>query len=223
MGGNPRCRCDSMPSPSSPEGSASRWGAAAEPSLTKRKNRRVSFIPLPLWLRAYAVVRSSLLSLAAILGALSILIFAAALVFGVRPVVVISGSMEPQIPVGAVVLIQPVAASEVGVGDVVTVERPRDLGLVTHRVVSTGTDDGGHTVLELKGDANESSDPEPYVVDSVGRYITHVVGLGFVTLFLQSPQGLAAAAGILIALVAIYFLDPSAVRRDSDKRSPAQV
>lgn len=180
----------------------------------------MTFVPLPLWLRIYAGVRSLLLTVAAIIGGLSILVFAAALIFGVRPVVVISGSMEPGLPVGSVVLIQNTPAADVSKGDIVTVERPRDLGLVTHRVVATSTDDEGHTVLQLKGDANKSIDPEPYIVDSAGRYVTHVVGLGFVTLFLQSSQGITAGVGIFIALIAIFFLDPAALRRDQRPQAP---
>ena len=172
---------------------------AAEPAPAARRN--------PIWLRVLAGLRSLVLTAMSILGSLCLLVFMAALIFGVRPVVVVSGSMEPGLPVGSVALIRAIAYEEVKVGDVVTVARPRGLGLVTHRVVEKTTTESGRALV-LKGDANKNVDPQPYTPATVSRMVAHVPGLGFVTLFLQSQRGIVAAGGILLALIAIYLLDP---------------
>ncbi|WP_061782008.1 signal peptidase I [Microbacterium hominis] len=172
-------------------------------------------------LRVYAAIRSGLLTIAALLGVVCIAVFALALITGIRPVVVISGSMEPEIPVGAVVFTQSVAAAEFVPGDIVTVERPRGLGLVTHRLVSSTDLGDGTFSFVLRGDANDVDDPQPYTVTSAGRYVFHVVALGYVTLLLQSTQGLFVAGGIALALIALFILDPARLtRREADAAPP---
>ncbi|MGC4151980.1 MAG: signal peptidase I [Propionicimonas sp.] len=182
---------------------------AARPALgTADEGRRVLCERLALGWRIWLPVRSAVLSLAAALGVVCFAVFAGALAFGVQPLVVISGSMEPGLPTGSVAFIRSVPAAELAVGDVVTVARPRVGGLVTHRVVtSTAVGDGVHE-LTLKGDANSMPDATTYTVDHAGRYVGHVPGLGNVALLLQSRGGvlLAAAAGIL--LIAVFLLDP---------------
>lgn len=165
--------------------------------------------------RVFGVLRSALLTAFAVLGVACLLVFVGSMIFGVRPLVVVSGSMEPTVPVGSVVLSRTVPASEIAVGDIVTVERPRDLGLITHRVVSTTPTDGGAVELVLRGDANSVDDPEPYVVQTAGEYVRHVPGLGHLALFLQTRGGLVVAGALALVLVAVFVLDPARmVRRD---------
>ncbi|WP_244857956.1 signal peptidase I [Agromyces archimandritae] len=154
------------------------------------------------------VVRQIVLTAAAALGVVCIIVFVGGFALGIRPVVVVSGSMEPTLPVGSVALIQPVSYDDVAVGDIVTVQRPRGLGLVTHRVIEKTTVDGA-PALELQGDANAVPDPEPYVVDEISRTVFHIPGLGHLAIFLQNGNGIIAAVGILLTLVAVYLLDPA--------------
>lgn len=173
----------------------------------------------PGWaLRGYRVVRSVLLTLAAVVGAACLVVVGVSLVLGMRPVVVISGSMAPTLPVGAVVLARSVPASDVRVGDIVTVERTRGLGLITHRVVAATEAGDGAWSLELQGDANTTPDAEPYVVTTAAVHVAHVDGVGHLVLGLRTPAGLAVAVAAMAALVALFLLDPAALRR----REPAQ-
>ncbi len=153
-------------------------------------------------------IRSALLTLAGAAGAISIVVFAICLLGNIRPLIVISGSMEPGIPVGSVVFSQVVDAREIRAGEVVSVERPRGLGLITHRVVSVEPADGDAVSMVLRGDANDSDDPQPYVVTSAGSYRLHVPWLGFVSAWLQTTSGLLFAASAAVGLVALYLLDP---------------
>ncbi|GMA29090.1 signal peptidase I [Arenivirga flava] len=161
--------------------------------------------------RALAVLvaaRSALLTVAAALGAVCIAVFLVCLVANVRPLIVMSGSMEPDIPVGSVVFSQVVGVGEISVGDVVTVERPRDLGLITHRVVAIAPEADGAVSLTLRGDANDSDDPQPYVVSQAGAYRLHLPWFGYVSAWLRTTSGLLCAAAAVVAFLALYLLDP---------------
>ncbi|MCA4134036.1 signal peptidase I [Arthrobacter sp. M4] len=171
------------------------------------------------WLRLYALVRSGVLSLGALLGVLCILVFGVSLLFGVRPLVVVSGSMEPTIPVGSVVFSAQVAAGDIDEGTIVTVERPRGLGLVTHRMVKSVEPMPGLYEYTLRGDANAQEDPEPYRLRTAGKYLGHVVGLGYLAGFLQSTSGLFVAGAVGLALIALFILDPVRMRNGLPART----
>ena len=71
---------------------------------------------------------------------------------------VVSGSMQPTLPLGSLVVVVPRDADAVRVGDVITFSPPGDVRTVTHRVVDvqgTGTEVSLHT----RGDANPVADP----------------------------------------------------------------
>lgn len=99
---------------------------------------------------------------------------------GSAPLAVLSGSMRPAIPPGALVVVRPVDVDALGVGDVITYQpRSGDPTLVTHRVVGVARSAAGTTFI-TRGDANAADDPEPvqpiqvrgkvwYVVPVVGR------------------------------------------------------
>ncbi len=167
---------------------------------TRRRRRRLLIV--------LGAIRSALLTVAGAAGAVSIVVFAICLVANVRPLIVVSGSMEPDIPIGSVVFSQVVDAGGIAVGDVVTVERPRGLGLITHRVVSVEAAEGDAVSLVLRGDANDSDDPQPYEVTSAGAYRLHVPWLGYVASWLQTTSGLLFAGSAAVGLIALYLLDP---------------
>jgi signal peptidase I len=72
---------------------------------------------------------------------------------------VVSGSMQPTLPLGSLVLVVPRDADAVRIGDVITFSPPGDdTRTVTHRVVDvqgSGTELSVHT----RGDANPVADP----------------------------------------------------------------
>lgn len=166
-----------------------------------------------LLLRVWGVVRNVFLTTAAVLGAVSILMFAAMLVFGLRPEIVISGSMEPTIPTGSMSFARVVDAKTVKVGDIVTVNRTFGTGLVTHRVVKTAQGVQGVTLLTLRGDANKTDDPQPYSVREAGLVAFSVPVLGTVASAFQSKNGLVAIALVALAFISAFVFDPARIRR----------
>ncbi|MEV8338416.1 signal peptidase I [Leucobacter sp. NPDC077196] len=160
-------------------------------------------------MRVFRIVRSILFTIGAVVGAGSILLVIATLAFGLRPLVVISGSMEPGIPTGSLILTRTVPAADLKIGDVVTVPRPDGRGPVTHRVVEIDEMEQGPVELELQGDANAAKDPQPYVVNEAGLLQLTVPGLGVVVEGLRSPLGLAGVGTVLVGLVLLYFVQPA--------------
>lgn len=135
------------------------------------------------------------------------------LVAGVRPAIVISGSMSPTIPTGSMTFAREIPASEVRVGDIVTVDRVIGSGLVTHRVTDI-TDDNGNIELTLQGDANTDADPAPYPVRTVGEVVFHVPGLGTAAAVIRTPLGITCMVLLIIAFTIFGFIPP----RDSQTR-----
>lgn len=76
-----------------------------------------------------------------------------------RVVPILSGSMEPAIPNGAVLIATPVAMGEVRPGAIILYRIPiGDRHVEAHRVVRV-LSSGAHPVVITKGDANATSDP----------------------------------------------------------------
>jgi signal peptidase len=144
-----------------------------------------------------------LLTLAALLGLVMTAITMLAAMTGLRPLVVRSGSMEPTIHTGSMVLVRTVLARDIRAGDVVAVDRP-DRTRVTHRVVSV-EHRGATASVVLKGDANTDPDPEPVVVTTAGKLVFTAPAVGRVGAFLSSAKG-GFALGWLVACVMFSVL-----------------
>ncbi|NDI46895.1 signal peptidase I [Goekera deserti] len=125
-------------------------------------------------------------------------------VTGGSALTVLSGSMAPGIPVGALVLTRAVDPSTVVVGDVVTYQRATGV-LVTHRVVAVdGT--GATLSFTTRGDANADADADPVPAGDVrGVLWSAVPGLGRFAVLAHSPTG----AGVLVLLAcAVLAVSP---------------
>jgi signal peptidase len=109
--------------------------------------------------------------------------------FGFRPAFVPSHSMEPLIQQGDVVLLGPISAGEVAVGDIVMYElsnRQR----VLHRVHEITTGENGERIFIFKGDNNNTTDPMP-VTDKqlVGEYRGRVPKVGWIPIKFNQLAG----------------------------------
>jgi signal peptidase len=72
---------------------------------------------------------------------------------------VVSGSMQPTLPLGSLVVVVPRDAHAVRVGDVITFSPPGDnTRMVTHRVVDV-QGSGDEVQVHTRGDANPVADP----------------------------------------------------------------
>ena len=118
-----------------------------------------------------------------------------------------SGSMEPAIPTGAVIVLQRVSSASVKEGDVITFHPPAaSLQLETHRVVAIEDGRDGKRFV-TQGDANPV--PDAWRVPAVGegwRYIVHVPYAGYVLSAGKSPAVLMLLVGGPVLLAGCRFL-----------------
>jgi signal peptidase len=156
-------------------------------------------------MKAVRIFQDVVLALLALAGAASIVLIAAMLIFNVSPSLVLTGSMEPTIKTGAVIISEPQPASQIQIGDVVTVPRTNGEGMITHRVIDTQQTNGNVYTLSLQGDANANPDPSTYQVTTANRYLFSVPGAGYVVQFVKHYP--IPAALLLLALLLFSFWD----------------
>jgi signal peptidase len=102
--------------------------------------------------------------------------------------IVQSGSMEPAIKTGSVVVIKPYDTYVVG--EVITFgEDTREKIPTTHRIIADTVIEG-EVYYTVQGDANEEPDAEPVLkADVIGKVILNVPYMGFVIDFARQPLG----------------------------------
>lgn len=97
----------------------------------------------------------------AVAVALLVITVVVPLAAGGKAYTVLTGSMEPALPPGSLVMVRPVKASDIGVGSVITYQlESRQPQGVTHRVVTMGVREDGSPVFRTQGDANPDPDPK---------------------------------------------------------------
>ena len=109
-------------------------------------------------------------------------------VFGISPVVVLSGSMEPEFGVNDLILIKNTDTKTLEKGDVIAFIHGEVA--VTHRINEVINEED-KIFYVTKGDANNTIDHIRVSPEQVqGIYIKHYDGLGGVLMFMQSPTGI---------------------------------
>ena len=108
--------------------------------------------------------------------------------FGWRTEVVISGSMEPAIQTGSVVIVRPIVPDTIRKGDIIMFSSLDMKSLTTHRVVNVEYEPTLQFIT--KGDANKNSDITPIVPGQiVGIVAVTIPYLGILTQFIKTPLG----------------------------------
>ncbi len=113
-----------------------------------------------------------------------------------------SGSMEPEIPVGSLVVVEPALAEEVRTGDIVAFRAGG--AVIVHRVVENQAEE---RQLVTKGDANNVQDMNPIAYgDLIGVVDRHFAGVGMVLSALTSGVGKVALLMVIVAGLALMIL-----------------
>jgi signal peptidase I len=176
--------------------------AAPRKRALRRRSRR--------WLNVGAMT----LQAAALLLAMAVtLITVLPALFGARSLVVAGSSMEPTVPRGSVVFVQPMSPTSAHVGDIVTFAADGDANnLVTHRVVQVEQDDQG-LALRTEGDANNTEDVwRVRATDTVGKVVLWLPTVGYLVSAASLPAMRIATLALLLVTMAAQVL----------RRKPAQ-
>jgi signal peptidase I len=152
---------------------------------------------------------------ALMVGCWSMLGFAAVIVlavtvpnaFGLRDLTVLSGSMEPTISTGDVVVERQISPLDARLGDVVSFKDPEDASiLITHRVQSMVVDDGVVSFV-TKGDANTGVERWKVSADgTIGKVEYHVWRLGYLLSLIRGPLGRVVLVVVPALVLGAYEL-----------------
>lgn len=129
--------------------------------------------------------------------------------FGIDTYIVLSGSMEPEIPTGSLIYVT--EADELNENDVITF-RLSEGTVVTHRIIEI-VEDHGELLYKTKGDANDVSDGGMVSEAQIlGTPIFTIPMLGYLASYLQSKSGfyMVIAIGaviVLLLLIPEFFED----------------
>jgi signal peptidase len=124
-----------------------------------------------------------------------------------------SGSMTPALPVGSLVIVQPV--SNYKVDDIVTFlpsTAAKKSDTVTHRIVSK-VESGRSIYFLTKGDANDDNDQGQISESQIkGKVITKVSYLGYIAGYLKTLPGLLLI--IIIPATIIVYEEINKIKRE---------
>ena len=130
--------------------------------------------------------------------------------------IVRSGSMEPAINVGDMVLAGPVGTGGIKPGVIISYEAGKNL--ITHRVLSID----GNTLI-TKGDANKEPDPNPVRLSQVqSRYIFRIPYVGYVAGFLRTRPGWLLSI-VLPSIVLVGFIVKDIIKEASRNEKSEKI
>ena len=155
---------------------------------------------------------------------------------GYERYVIVTGSMEPTLPVGTIVYDEVVPVENLEVGDIITFVPPPEFGIadpVTHRIVRIVVADEDSSapderVFRTQGDNNKDPDPWKMVLDGPEqpRVAHHLPQVGYVYMALQVGWvqllviGLPAVGVIVYIVVTLWRVSGDAVR--AERRQQAE-
>jgi signal peptidase len=129
--------------------------------------------------------------------------------FGIKSLTVLSGSMEPTIHVGDIVVVRQISPLDARIGDVVTFRDPAERDkLITHRVRKMSVA-AGAVSFETKGDANTGVERWKMSSDgTIGLVMYRVPKLGYVLFYVHGTLG-----RLLLVVVPALVLGGYEIRR----------
>ncbi|MBR3319705.1 signal peptidase I [Candidatus Saccharibacteria bacterium] len=130
-------------------------------------------------------------------------------IVGIKTFTVLSGSMEPDYPVGSMIYVRPKDYKELKVGDVISYVANNEKTIVTHRIVDIVVDEKDPEVLRFKtkGDANSSADANlVHYKNVIGTPTIAIPYLGYFAHTIQQPPGIYIALVVGTLLLAWAFL-----------------
>ena len=128
--------------------------------------------------------------------------------------IVQSGSMEPAIKTGAVVIVKPIENYQIN--DVITFASENSGKSTTHRIVREETENG-ETYFVTKGDANNGEDNNKIAPDKIiGKVLFSVPYAGYVVAAAKEPLGFALL--VLVPAGLIIFEEIGKIRKELKKK-----
>lgn len=128
---------------------------------------------------------------------------------------VVSGSMEPEIPIGSLVYVKSANPEEIQPNEIIAFYGARDTStIVTHRVLENHVED---QELITKGDANKTKDMNPTRYSHfIGRIEFHIPQAGFVAQMMTSLPGKIAFGSMIGLAIVLHMMADSLDKRKKE-------
>ena len=126
---------------------------------------------------------------------------------GYCPLIVLTGSMEPMIQSGDLIIVKQVNTTDLEKGDVIAFYDPESNSnsILTHRIAEVINEDGV-IYYRTKGDANNTEDSKPVLADKVvGIYKSKIPNAGDAAIFMQTTPGLIVC--VILPLILLIGID----------------
>ncbi len=139
-------------------------------------------------------------------------------IFGVKPVIVLSGSMSPVFEAESLIFVKKTDTAQLAEGDIICYMT--DGTAITHRIDEVKTEDGKTSYI-TKGDANNTVDSTTVSPEQVeGVYIGKINGLGGFAMFMQSTTGMIV---FIVVPVLLYLAFDILMRRRESKKEKSRT
>lgn len=120
--------------------------------------------------------------------------------FGIKPFIVLTDSMKPEIVSGDLAMIKNVKVKSLKEGDIIAFRNTEDDSVTLHRITEVKKDNNIIS-FRTKGDNNNSEDKRDVKLENIeGIYFNRIKYLGKISMFIRSPEG------ILLFLLVIFLI-----------------
>lgn len=125
-------------------------------------------------------------------------------VFGYKPMIVLSGSMETSIYTGDLVFVKIIDTDLLKENDIIAFRNEANK-VTTHRIIEI-VEENGETYFRTKGDNNNTEDANLVkMTDVEGIYVSRIPGIGKNLMFIQQPIGLVVMLLVILVVGLIWL------------------
>lgn len=185
---------------------------AAQASTDLKKAKKAAAAEAAKKATIWQVIRTGLsLGIFAIVLGLVAVIVIIPKVLGATPLTILTSSMEPGLPPGTLIVVEPVAPENIVIGDVITYQiESGEAAVVTHRILEVQSSTVGEPTFILQGDNNAEPDPPVTAAQIQGRLVYSLPWVGNLSSILNGPARatllpILAGAMVLYAAVSIVL------------------
>ena len=137
--------------------------------------------------------------------------------FGIKTYSIISGSMEPTIHTGDIVIAKETNKENLQIGDIISFRLGQSV--VTHRIIGIEETENGE-VYTTKGDKNNTEDKVEIKIDLIeGKVIGRIPFMGKISKLLHGNISII----VIILMVYIYYSHTSKVSRIKNRRKAKRM
>lgn len=125
-------------------------------------------------------------------------------VLGIKPFIVLTGSMEPTVRIGDMAIIKEINPENLKVGDIIAFRNTEEKTITLHRITEIDRSETNVT-FRTKGDNNQAEDKASVRFSEVeGVFFKKVSGLGKVAMFIRTPLGVTCSILFIVMIFLVW-------------------